>query len=140
MAQMPSTEEMTQAFFSDIEHSEAIPANTNPRDAAQGVLCVLTQRVSGGEARDFYASMPQGMQELLRQCTLHREEPPGLFGKQEFLEKVAEHFDISSDQAEALSRAVFASMWGHLPRKELDDLESQLPPDMKEIWRTKTAH
>ncbi len=139
-SRIQTLEEKTQAFFSDIGRAGVLPPNVDPHDAAQGVFCVLTQRVTGGEAKEFSASMPSPLKDLLRQCTLHREEAPASFGRAEFVQKVADHFQISLDQAEALAHTVFAAMWANLPHKELDDVESQLPPDLKDLWRPRVAH
>lgn len=138
--QVHVSDEATRAFLADIEQSGAIPSNTQAQDAAQTILCTLTQRVSGGEAYDFMNSMPPAMQYMLKECTIHRAEGAQDFDRAQFLGRIADQLHIGSDHAEALCRAVFHAMWAHLPTKEMDDLESQLPPDLKDLWRPRYPH
>jgi uncharacterized protein (DUF2267 family) len=124
-----------ERFFGRIEQSRVLPSSISVLDAVSAVLCTLSQRVTAGEARDFVAAMPPDLEALLAPCVLHRDERPETFGRVEFLRRVADHLRIEPVQAEALARAVFAAMNEELPRGQIDDVESQLPPDLKDLWR-----
>jgi uncharacterized protein (DUF2267 family) len=133
----PDVPASAERFFADIERSRVLPPNVTPADAASAVLCVLSLRVSGGQAGDLRQAMPGPLRDLFQRCPRHREEPPETFDRQEFLRRVADHLGIAPDQAEAVARAVFAALQEQVPsvRPQVDDIESQLPQDLKELWR-----
>jgi uncharacterized protein (DUF2267 family) len=137
----PEAPGSVEGFFAHIERSGVLPPNVTPAAAASAVLCVLSQRVSGGQAGDLRQAMPGPLRELFQRCPRHREEPPETFDRQEFLRRVADHLGIASDQAEAIARAVFAALQEQVPsvRPEVDDIESQLPRDLKELWRPRVG-
>lgn len=130
-----------ERFFARIQRTGALPPNVEPVDAATAALCVLSQRVSGGEAGDLRQAMGP-LRNLLAACPRHRREPPETFDRQEFLRRVADHLGIGPDQAEAVARAVFSALQEEVPavRRQVDDIESQLPRDLKELWRPRVTH
>ena len=132
----------SERFFAHIERSGVVPPNISPVDAAAAVLCVLSQRVSGGEAGDLRQSMPGPLRDLFQRCPRHRRDPPETFDRQEFLRRVADHLGITPDQAESVARTVFAALQEEVPsiRPEVDDVEKQLPKDLKELWRPRPLH
>lgn len=131
----PCVEEPTQKFFRDIEQSATLPEGVDAERAASAVLCTLMMRVTGGEAREFVESMPPPLSRRLRRCIDHRDEQPRKFDRAEFLSFVADHLGVEIDQAERISRAVFAAVREDLPQREVDDVETQLPRDLAELWR-----
>jgi hypothetical protein len=44
-----------------IEQQGGLPPGMRGTDAAAAVLCVLAQRLSGGEARDLVVTLPEGL-------------------------------------------------------------------------------
>lgn len=121
-------------FFAEIEESGTLPAGVDVRDAASGVLCTLALRISAGEAGDFFDSLPSGLRGLLRSCSLHRDTPSQLFGRDEFVRKVAHHCRIAEEQAAPLARTVLHAVRRRLPEGEIHGVEGQLPKDLKEFW------
>jgi uncharacterized protein (DUF2267 family) len=67
-------------------------------------------------------------------CARHRGERGEVFDRAEFLRRVAAHLNVSVPQAEEISRAVFAAVRRRLPSKEVGDVASQLPRELKELW------
>ena len=66
--------------------------SVRPEDAAEAVLCVLSQRLSGGEARDLSAELPEELRSAIRVCVPHdrgARAPKWDIG--EFRERVAQH-------------------------------------------------
>lgn len=129
-------------FFMRIRRSGVLPANVTPEAAASAVLCVLSERVSGGEAGDLREAMPGQLRDLFQPCPRQREELAQAFDRQEFLRRLADRLGISPDQAEAVTRTVFEALQDEVPsvRRELDDVESQLPKDLKELWRARQPY
>lgn len=126
-----------ERFFAHIERSGALPPNVTPTAAASAVLCVLARRVSGGQAEDLREAMPEPLHDLFQPCRRQRTELAESFKRGEFVRRVAERLGISSEQAESVARAVFEALQVEVPsaRKEVDDVESQLPQDLKDLWR-----
>lgn len=128
----------SQRLFSEIETSGALPEGVDARSAVGGVLCTLALRLTAGEARDFIASLPDDVRPLLRACTPHRapkhDEAGQLFGKEEFVRKVAHHFKIDEEEAEPLARAVLRATRTRISEGELHGVEGQLPKELKELW------
>ncbi len=122
-------------LVAEIEENAALPEGVLAAEAFEAVMCLLTLRVSRGEARDVLMSLPQTLQPLLTRCTLHRGENAVTFDRDEFLHRLAQHLGTSVDRAEQTSRAVFAATKRVLPPKEVDDVSSQLPQDLRELWR-----
>jgi uncharacterized protein (DUF2267 family) len=125
----------TALFYDRIERMGPLPFGVDAADATTAVLCTLSQRLSGGEAFDFAASLPPDLQAAIGPCTVHRGEAGKVFGQEQFLGRVADHLSISSEDAAAVTRQVFAAVQDQLSSKETRDVESQLPEDLKVLWR-----
>lgn len=121
-------------FFAEVEGSGNLPAGVDVRDAASGVLCTLALRLSAGEAGDFFDALPPGLRSVVATCSLHRDTASQLFGREEFIRKVAHHCRIREDQAEPLARTVLHAVRRRLPEGEIHGVEGQLPKELKEFW------
>ncbi|WP_437284747.1 DUF2267 domain-containing protein [Sorangium sp. So ce406] len=117
-----------------LERDDTLPVGVEAPDAAGAVLCVLSRRLSGGEAKDLAQALPPPLRRLVLPCVTHRGERPERFGRDKFLQMVAEHLDTTPTQAEAVARAVFSAIQAELPEEEVIAVESQLPSDLKELW------
>jgi len=104
-----------QRFFSHIERSGVLPPNVTAAAAASAVLCVLSQRVSGGQAEELRQAMPGSLRSLFDPCPRRREELAERFDRQEFLRRLAGRLGITPDQAEALARAAFEALQDEVP-------------------------
>jgi uncharacterized protein (DUF2267 family) len=119
-----------------IEQQGGLPPGMRGTDAAMAVLCVLAQRLSGGEARDLVVTLPEGLRPRVQACTRHRGERGEAFDYDEFLRRVAAHLGVSAPKAEEITRTVFAAVRWTLPVKEQQDVASQLPWDLEQLWRS----
>jgi len=139
MHQRSQTQTATGAaasFLRDIEASVVLPANLSAADAATAVTCTLTSRLTGGEAGDVLEALPVSVRALLRRCERHESAPPAeAFGRQEVLRRVADHLGVREPDAERIAVAVFSALRARLPVKEADDVASQLPKGLKQLWR-----
>ncbi|MGK4005224.1 CBS domain-containing protein [Sorangium sp. So ce1036] len=133
-AAVRSIDEVSEQIFRSVEQSGALPPNLRAPEAVGATLCTLSRRLSGGEARDLAAALPPTIQAIVQPCATHRDEQPEVFSRREFLETLAEHLQIDTDQARAVSQAIFAAVEREIPMKEVTDIESQLPADLKELW------
>lgn len=127
-------------FFERIKEYNALPANVAPDEAVSGVMCTLFRRISRGEALDVLFSLPARIGMPLASCALHKDELGGQseyadsFDREEFLERVGAHLNISKDQAEAISIMVFHEIQGFLSAGEISDVASQLPIALQGLW------
>ncbi len=104
---------------------------------AIGVLCVLDQRLSGGEGRKLAAALPAPIYSLIERCHWDPNAKAESFGFDEFLDRTADHLKAERDDALQLVRAVFAAARNSMPFAERDNIESQLPVGgLKELWRS----
>jgi uncharacterized protein (DUF2267 family) len=68
-------------FIERIERSGVLPAGMKGPEAVAAVLCPLSQRLNGGEARDLLDSLPASVRSLFESCALHPQQPE-VFGRQ----------------------------------------------------------
>jgi uncharacterized protein (DUF2267 family) len=122
-------------FLRDIEATIVLPANVSAADAATAVTCVLTSRLTGGEAGDVLEVLPVSVHALLRRCERHARAPAEAFSREDFLRRVAEHLGVREADAERIVLAVFSALRARLPLKEVEDVASQLPKGLKQLWR-----
>lgn len=103
--------------------------------AAVSVVNALLHRIQPDEAMDLRAQLPRKLLEFLP-----REGPEKRvrsFGKsrEEFLRVVAEDLGKDASEVEPLVRAVFQGLREHVSEGEAQDVESNLPPDLRDLWR-----
>jgi len=97
-------------------------------------MCALSERLSAGEVQDVLLSLPISIRALVDRCTLHRGEPGIVFGREGLVDRVAEHLAIEQADALPVISGVFATVKRILPWKEVNDITSQLPTDLRELW------
>lgn len=117
-----------------IEGQISMPPQVDARAAAAAVLCVLTRRLSGGEAQHVYRRVPATLRPWFNHCVLHREERAERFGLEGFVNQVADHLQVPEPQALIVTKAVFDVLREQLPREEIRHVRSQLPPDIRDLW------
>jgi uncharacterized protein (DUF2267 family) len=130
-----------ERFLAHIERSGVLPPTMTPAEAASAALCVLSRRVTGGEAEDLREAMPGPLRYLFERCPRDRADPPEVFDRQGFLRRVAEQLAVAPSRARSIALAVFEALQEEVPSvgREIDDVESQLPADLKDLWRVRLA-
>jgi uncharacterized protein (DUF2267 family) len=121
-------------LITDIQKQHVLPDDADPIEAFAAVTCVLTQRLSGGEARHVFGGIPAGPRGLVETCVLHRDEPAAAFDLEDFLRRVADHLDVTPGMARRISGAVFVALRKQLSKEELAHVSSQLPADLRALW------
>jgi uncharacterized protein (DUF2267 family) len=120
--------------------SEAIrqvDPSVRPEEAARAVLCVLAQRLSGGEARHLVDQLPEELRSSLRVCVSHPTAPVPGWHLNTFRDLVTDHLGIPGTKAEPIIRAVFSVLHRHLDPSEEHRLRTQLPSDLRTVWEGK---
>jgi putative intracellular protease/amidase/uncharacterized protein (DUF2267 family) len=95
--------------------------------AIEATLVTLGERISEGEARDLARHLPDSLTRLIVQ-----RGPAQGFGADEFFRRVAEREGTDAEAAERHARAVVAALARREGRKELHDMISQLPHELRE--------
>jgi uncharacterized protein (DUF2267 family) len=95
--------------------------------AAVAVLRALERRILPAEAKDLEAQLPRRLVDFLPPLE-QRPQRPRRFGKEEFLQTVADDLERPVEEMEPLVRAVFRAMRDLISEGEADDVASNLPP------------
>jgi uncharacterized protein (DUF2267 family) len=90
-------------------------------------LRTLGERITGGEADDLAAQLPEELKPYLTKS----EEGAKSFGVDEFIRRVAERAGTDPDRALAAQGAIWATVRETVTSGELDDIAAQLPDDLK---------
>jgi uncharacterized protein (DUF2267 family) len=106
-------------LLEDIARRASLPSGKDAKDALAAVMCSFGQHVSRGEARQVWSELPSPIRALL---------------EDELARRVGEHLGVSPDEALRTATAVLRAISAHLPPKEVLDVASQLPPDLRELW------
>jgi uncharacterized protein (DUF2267 family) len=117
-----------------IEQCAHLPPGVTARAALTAVTSAFTARLSGGEAWDLLLGLPQELRPILEQPLVARGERARVFDRHELVSAVADQLEITPTQAESIVPAVLAALKRVLPAKEIDDVASQLPTDLREAW------
>ena len=100
-------------------------------DAITATLETLNERITGGEARDLAAQLPEEIQPALRPKA---EEAEG-FSLEEFYRRVAERDGVDIDTARIDASVVMRVLREAVTSGELDDVMAQLPEDFSILLR-----
>ncbi len=118
-----------------VAESARLPAALTVEAAVSGVMCVLSERLTAGEATDLFSSIPPAIAPMFELCTLHRKfMPTSKIDRAEFLTKVADHLGVTPAHAELVSSAVFTAIRAELPADVVMSVAAQLPHGIKELW------
>ncbi len=102
--------------------------------AAISVLNALERRILPTEAKDLEAQLPRKLVEFLPPAE-KRPARVRRFGREEFLETVAEDLRKPPEEVERLVRLVFRAFREQISEGEARDVESNLPSDLQALWR-----
>ncbi|NJP34886.1 DUF2267 domain-containing protein [Micromonospora thermarum] len=97
----------------------------------RATLTTLTARVSGGQARDLAAQLPEEFRGCLRK-EVDFAEPLDLV---QFLEEVKDRSGLDDERAAAGARAVLTTVCEAVSADERDDLVAELPKDFRRLLR-----
>lgn len=130
---------VSRRIVEHIEHVGGLPQKVRTPEAAAAVLCVLSRRLSKGEAHDLASRLPEALQTLVQPCATHRGLESDVFDREEFLRLLADHMQIDVGEAELVARAVLQGVRAVLPQVEIEHVRSQLPSEIWELWGPRRA-
>jgi uncharacterized protein (DUF2267 family) len=122
-----------KAFFDSLRRLCDLPQEELEK-AAVSVVCALERRLTGDEVFDFESQLPAKFRDMLTRCERHEGAPPSKFGLAELYKMVGDDLGKSQDEVVGIVRATILALKGQITQGEADDVASQLPGDIKEIW------
>lgn len=127
---------LRESYASFIKHLCALGPLERPlaESAAVAVMAALERRLPADEAKDLEAQLPRKLVEFLPPPD-KRPPQPRKFGREAFLQTVADDLDTSIEEAERLTRLVFRAIREQISEGEARDVESNLPLDLQALWR-----
>jgi uncharacterized protein (DUF2267 family) len=123
-----------QQLLREISDRAALPVGISASDALAAVMCTFSQRLSGGEAHDVLLGLPEVVRPLLERCVTHRDEEGAVFDRAQLMSSVADELGVTAAQADRIVFGVLAAVKRALPAKEVHDVTSQLPTDLRALW------
>lgn len=128
-------EDSRQAIENDLARRARLPSGVRPAQAFSGVMCTFARRLSGGAVRDVMLGFPLVVRQLLEHCAAHEGEYAEIFGRDRLIRDIGEHLRTNEDDTRRIVGEVLRSAKRVLPQQTIAEIESQLPPDLVELWR-----
>lgn len=104
----------------------------------KAVLTTLRSRIMPQEADDLEAQLPEDLKPLWRGNVLQKVAAkltgPDTLNYEQFLNKIADDLDVSTDRALEFTRAVFHLIKEQVSPGEADQVCGQLPKALKVVW------
>ena len=113
-----------------------LPANfgATGKECVRAVFQTLHHRIEEGQAGHIETHLPQ---ELKKDWEFSRpsEKAGKVFDRQQFLERVQKLAGLQSiGQAREATEAVFSVLKDAIPREDVQDTATELPPQIRELW------
>lgn len=121
---------MNQPEFIDAVADRANVAPDRAQILARATLQTLAERLSGGEAQDLAAELPEPLRHPLRAPI---DKTPERFGVEEFVRRTAGRVGVDAEQAKNGVRAVLTTVSEAVSGGEFRDVMSQLPKEYREL-------
>ncbi len=124
-----------QALFAAIHERGTLPQDASAMQAASAVLCTLARRLGARAMHALEQALPPSVAPLVGRCLTGVGEEPELFGRQVFLQRVAEQLPTAPPDVRALVQAVCGALRAQLPAREAGRVARALPADLLDLWR-----
>lgn len=121
-------------MYSRIAVEADLDSIAKSRQASAAVLRALRDRLTPEEGEQAAAQLPRALKALWHGGA-PRPQRPQRMHRREFVERVRREAALrSARRAELVVDAVFAELKAQLSPGEADDIEAQLPRDLKTVW------
>ena len=122
-------------FFRAIDESGTLPLGVDAGEAASAVTCVLLARLDLEQGRQVLDALPAQVKAAISECPIHGGGPGEAFGKEVFLQRIAQHLQLAPDAVETVASAVLHALRAQLPPQVAGTVEQQLPAELRALWR-----
>lgn len=120
-----------QEFIDQVRQRAEFASFERAEETTQAILTTLGEYLTGGEANDLAAQLPQGLAEYLRRQPPERSE---LFSLEDFLQEVGEREGVNVDEARAHARAVMGVLEEAVTEGEMEDVRRQFPSEFDPLF------
>ena len=120
-------------FFHSVA-DRSVLSREEAADLTRATLQTLADRLSGGEARDLAAELPEPLAQALRTG----DEAAKSFDLEEFVRRVSEHTGLTAKETERGVRAVLMTVRDVADGGEYGEMMSQLPQEFRALVGTAT--
>jgi uncharacterized protein (DUF2267 family) len=117
-----------QTFIKTEAEKAGVPKD-DAEKLAHATLRTLADRITGGEADDLAAQLPQPLKDDL----LKDREDAEAFDVDEFVRRVSERAQVDQATARTGAQAVLTTVREAVTPGEFDDVTAQLPQDYREL-------
>jgi uncharacterized protein (DUF2267 family) len=123
-----------RAMYSRISVEADLDSLAKSRQVMAVVLRALRDRLTRQEGAQAVAQLPRELKELWRGGAISSQRPIKMH-RRDFIDRVKVEAGLPSRRrAEKAIDAVFATLKEQLAPGESDDIEAQLPRDLKGVW------
>lgn len=116
-------------FIEKVENRLQSPGPGETEQAVTATFETLGERISGGEASDIAAQLPEELKGPLRAAS----GEPESFGLERFFERVGEKTGVDKNKATDYASSVMAVLGQAITSGELRDVRSQLPQEFQPL-------
>jgi len=121
-----------QEFWKRLKETLAIEDDGRVQQIGTKVLEALGCRLTFEEAENLKAQLPSGLKQIWNRC-----ESRPKWNRAELLSMICDECDMETEEeAEHAVRSVFGILQEGISAGEADDVEAQLPKDMKSLWES----
>jgi uncharacterized protein (DUF2267 family) len=119
-------------FIGQVQQRARLSSRGDAERATRVVLETLAERLGGGEPKDLASQLPP---EIGRHLLHARAGTGESFSLDDFFERVSTREGVDRPDAVQHARAVIAVLQEAVSPGELDDVQSQLPPDFDRLFK-----
>lgn len=116
-------------FLDAVAKRSGLPP-TEAANVTRATLETLAERISGGEARDLAAQLPEELRGYLHK----QEETAQRLDLAEFVHEVRARAALDDQRAGVGARAVLTTVRDAVSADELEDVMSELPKDLRQLF------
>jgi uncharacterized protein (DUF2267 family) len=116
-----------------VQSTTGLPSRERAETALEIVLAAVIRRITPQEAEDLIAQLPSKLQERLLDVPRGPDRDIDL---ESVACALAERLDLGTDDAIRVARAVGAALEQVISEGEIEDVRSQLPSEMRELFPT----
>jgi uncharacterized protein (DUF2267 family) len=130
-----STLQKTSQWLDDLMADMDWQDRQQAYSALRAVLHVLRDRLTAEEAADLGAQLPMLIRGFYYDGWRPADKPLKYHRKEEFLDQVNEKYQrLDGPELERAVSAVFKILSKYVTEGEIEDVKSQLPPEIRGLW------
>lgn len=133
---LETTAQKTAEWVRGIKEELGWDNNRQAYHALRAVIHTLRDRLPVNEAVDLGAQLPLIIRGSYYEGWTPNDKPEKIRHIEEFTQSILEkmEWDTTGMDGEEIARAVFAVMADHVSEGEVEDVKSNLPKEIRELW------